>query len=66
MLEGKETIPENKGIFLNQSFRMRDEINDFISLNFYEGRLKSSQVAQNRSIDFKDSIINSPELITYR
>ena len=39
LLEGKDTIPEDKGIFLNKTYRLNSKINNFISSNFYEERL---------------------------
>ena len=34
-----ETIPPDRGIFLERTFRLRPEICDYISAEFYEGRL---------------------------
>ena len=34
LLEGRDTIPENRGIFLNKTYRMHSKINEFISSNF--------------------------------
>jgi superfamily I DNA and/or RNA helicase len=39
LLEGKDTIPEDRGIFLNKTYRLNSKLNDFISSNFYEERL---------------------------
>jgi uncharacterized protein len=48
LLEGHETIPEDRGIFLEQSRRMHPKVCRFISEVFYEGRLESIP-ALNRS-----------------
>lgn len=53
LLEDKETIPENKGIFLNKTYRLNSKINDFISNNFYEGRLIVDEKNNNRKIIYK-------------
>jgi uncharacterized protein len=41
LLEDDETIPEDRGIFLEQSRRMHPRVCRFISEAFYEGRLES-------------------------
>ena len=41
LLGDRETIPEDRGIFLEQSRRMHPEVCRFISEAFYEGRLDS-------------------------
>ena len=52
LLEGKDTVSNVKGIFLNTTFRMHPKINDFISENFYEGRLLCSDITSKRKINF--------------
>ena len=65
LLEGKDTIPEDKGIFLNKTYRLHPNINSFISENFYEGRLVVDQANINRKIEYKkNSIINSEGIHT--
>lgn len=39
---GGQTIPDHAGIFLPTTYRMHPKITDFVSRNFYEGRLQSS------------------------
>jgi uncharacterized protein len=51
-LAGHATIPEEMGIFLPRTFRMRPEICDFISNAVYEGRLKPDACTCDRSIRF--------------
>ena len=61
LLEGRDTIPENRGIFLNKTYRMHSKINEFISSNFYEGRLNCDERTDKRIIKFnKKCIIQKP------
>ena len=65
LLEGKETISDNKGIFLNKTYRLHPNINDFISENFYENRLIINQENAIRKIDYKkNSLIKSEGIHT--
>ena len=58
LLEGKDTIPEDRGIFLNKTYRLNSKINDFISSNFYEDRLICDDRTDRRNISFnKNSLI---------
>ena len=58
LLEGKDTIPEDRGIFLNKTYRLHPKINDFISSNFYEDRLICDDRTDRRNITFnKNSLI---------
>ena len=64
-MEGKETISDNKGIFLNKTYRLHPNINDFISENFYEDRLIINQENAIRKIDYKkNSLIKSEGIHT--
>ena len=61
LLEGRDTIPENRGIFLNKTYRLHSKINEFISSNFYEGRLNCDERTDKRIIKFnKKCIIQKP------
>ena len=68
LLEGKDTIPEDKGIFLNKTYRLNTKLNDFISSNFYEERLICDESNDQRLIKFdkksriKDSGIHFIEM----
>ena len=58
LLEGKDTIPDDRGIFLNKTYRLNSKINDFISSNFYEERLVCDERTDKRIIKFdKKSLI---------
>ena len=68
LLEGKDTIPEDRGIFLNKTYRLNSKLNDFISSNFYEERLICDEITDKRLIKFnkkskiKDSGIHYIEM----
>ena len=68
LLEGKDTIPEDRGIFLNKTYRLNSKLNDFISSNFYEERLICDEITDQRLIKFnkkskiKDSGIHFIEM----
>jgi superfamily I DNA and/or RNA helicase len=49
LLDGHETIPEDRGIFLEQSRRMHPEVCRFISHAFYERRLESIAECERRA-----------------
>ena len=58
LLEGKDTIPDDRGIFLNKTYRLNSKINNFISSNFYEERLICDERTDKRVIHFnKNSMI---------
>ena len=60
LLGDLETVSEDRGIFLDTTYRMTPSINEFISNNFYDGRLKCDENNKNRKILFKkNSIIQS-------
>jgi len=52
LLEGKDTIPAHRGIFLNKTYRLNSKINEFISNNFYEDRLVTDVITDKRKISF--------------
>ncbi len=65
LLEGKDTISKDKGIFLNKTYRLHPNINLFISENFYEDRLLVNKENINRRIEYKkNSIIQSEGIHT--
>ena len=41
LLEGNDTISSNKGIFIDKSRRLHPKLRQFVSENFYDGRLKN-------------------------
>ena len=52
LLEGKDTIPEDKGIFLNTSWRMEPSLTNIVSELFYDKRLMGNPFNENNSIYF--------------
>ena len=50
LLGPDETVQAGMGLFLEQTYRMRPEVNEFISTTFYEGRLRSAEVCLRRSL----------------
>lgn len=66
ILDGKDTIDENKGIFLDKTFRLHRSINAFISSTFYDSRLNSDPITDKRKIIFpKNSIIQESGIYFY-
>jgi uncharacterized protein len=53
VLENLDTIPPEKGIFLNTTRRLNKKICSFISNSFYESRLTSHNEANLRSVKLK-------------
>ncbi|MBW1613223.1 MAG: TM0106 family RecB-like putative nuclease [Deltaproteobacteria bacterium] len=43
ILDGNQTMPEEKGLFLGTTWRLHPSITDFTSTLYYEGRLKSRE-----------------------
>jgi uncharacterized protein len=50
LLGGDETVREGMGEFLAETWRMRPEVNAFISETFYEGRLRPAAAVLGRSL----------------
>jgi predicted RecB family nuclease len=50
LLGEDETVRPEMGIFLARTWRMRPEVNAYISETFYEGRLEPAEVCLERSI----------------
>lgn len=50
LLDDLRTIPAEKGIFLNRTYRMHDNVNQFISSMIYEGRLENHPSCDNQKI----------------
>ena len=65
LLEGQDTISEDKGIFLNKTYRLHPKINEFTSSSFYENRLITDEQTKNRKILFKDKGFFSESGIYY-
>ena len=50
LLAGAKTIPPNKGLFLERTWRLHPKLAEFTSEAFYEGRLGSRAGLENQSI----------------
>jgi predicted RecB family nuclease len=50
LLGDAETLSGEMGIFLEQTWRMRPEVNAFISSSFYDGRLEAAPATLERSL----------------
>ena len=50
LLRDDETLRPGMGIFLEHTWRMRPEVNAFVSETFYEGRLEPAEVTSTRSV----------------
>lgn len=48
LLGEAETVQDRMGRFLEHTWRMRPEVNDYISTTFYEGRLETAEVCSQR------------------
>lgn len=57
LLEGQATIPPEKGILLNQTWRLHPDICDFISSAFYEGKLRSHPRTEAQRIETSGTLI---------
>ena len=50
LLGDAETVTPGMGIFQERTWRMRPEVNDFVSATFYEGRLRSADLTLSRAV----------------
>ena len=50
LLGDDETLRPGMGWFLDQTWRMRPEVNAFVSATFYDGRLEAASVCSERSV----------------
>jgi len=57
-LQDKATVPEDMGIFLPRTWRMRPEVCEFISDAIYDGRLQPETLTSNRTIRCEPGSIN--------
>ncbi len=65
LLGDLETIPEDRGIFLNLTYRLHPKINEFISHNFYDDKLICHKDNKLRSINLHKHQSISSEGILY-
>jgi len=60
LLGDAPTIPEDRGVFLEKSFRMHPDVSAFISEIVYAGRLHSDESAAHRTTTFGTGIQFAP------
>jgi len=60
LLGDAPTIPEDRGVFLERSFRMHPDVSAFISEIVYAGRLHSDESAARRTTSFGTGIRFAP------
>lgn len=65
ILDDSDTIPKDKGIFLNISRRLNENNKEFISESFYDSRLKSHEITKSRSIDLKSDKFKNEGIFYY-
>ena len=51
LLDGRSTVPRDRGIFLPTSYRMHEDVCRFISAAVYDGRLFADPANQERRLD---------------
>jgi uncharacterized protein len=51
LMKHEQVVPEDKGVLLNRSYRMHQDVLDFISNMVYRGRLEADEANQNQRID---------------
>jgi uncharacterized protein len=56
LLGSDETLRPGMGMFLGETWRMRPEVNAFVSATFYDGRLEPAPVCLERSVADRNGI----------
>jgi predicted RecB family nuclease len=56
LLGDDETVRPDMGLFLEHTWRMREEVCEFISTSFYEGRLEPADVCGERSVELGNGL----------
>ncbi|MEK9984454.1 MAG: C-terminal helicase domain-containing protein, partial [Opitutae bacterium] len=51
LMDGRDAIPEDKGIFLGKTWRLPKSISEFTSSLYYEGKLRSHQDTSNQIVN---------------
>ena len=51
VLAGAKTIPPDRGLFLEKTWRLHPKLTEFTSEVFYEGRLQSQEGLENQRIE---------------
>lgn len=57
LLDGEHTVPDDMGVFLATTWRLRPEICKFISDAVYDGRLVNEKSSESRSLEIPKSVL---------
>lgn len=57
LLDGEHTVPDDMGVFLAKTWRLRPEICSFISDAVYDGRLLNEKQSESRSLEIPKSVL---------
>jgi uncharacterized protein len=57
LLGGAVTIPPDRGVLLDLTWRMHPDVTDFISRSFYEGRLGSEPQCANQAVVINGDVV---------
>ncbi len=55
LLDGQATIPPDRGVFLDTTYRMHPDVCDFISQAIYDGRLRAAASTHENSLVLNDA-----------
>ena len=59
LLDGHDTIPADRGVFLDKTYRMHPEITAFVSQTSYDGRLASAQSLDTQRVQAQGALSGS-------
>jgi AAA domain/RNase_H superfamily len=62
VLDGAKTIPDDRGVFLETTWRMHPQLCSFISDAFYEGRLKSDEGCATQAVAVDSPLLSGAGL----
>lgn len=57
LLDGEHTVPDDMGVFLAKTWRLRPEICKFISDAVYDGRLVNEKSSESRSLEIPKTVL---------
>src|SRR6185436_20297435 len=59
LLDGHDTIPADRGVFLDKTYRMHPAITAFVSQTSYDGRLASVEGLEGQRVQAKGALWGS-------
>lgn len=59
LLDGHDTIPADRGVFLDKTYRMHPAITEFVSQTSYDGRLASAEGLETQRIQAEGALSGS-------